>query len=61
MSKLADRYERRNPGTGISEAQKEERQERRDFKSEVAAHQRTTRNRGIIVPALPWLKEETNS
>jgi len=47
MSSLADRYERRYPGTGISEAHKEERQERHDFK----AGRRSTRLRGIVIPA----------
>lgn len=53
MSRLADRYEKRYPETGCGEAQKEERMERLDFKGEVQAGRRTTRNRGIIVPRLP--------
>lgn len=54
MSSLADRYERLYPATGCSEAQKEERMERLDFKAERQSLRRTGRNRGIIVPALPW-------
>ena len=47
----ADRYERLYPGTGIPEAQKEERMERLDLKAEVASHRRSNRLRGIVVPA----------
>lgn len=57
-SAKARRYERVAPQTGISEAQAEERMDRRDFKEERRTHRRTGRNRGIIVPALPWLKED---
>lgn len=57
MSCLAERYERLYPETGCSEAQKEERMERLDFKEEARALRRTSRNRGIIVPRLPWVKE----
>ena len=49
----AERYERLYPETGCTEAQKQERMERMDFKAEAATRRRTTRNRGIIVPALP--------
>lgn len=58
MSSLAERYERIYPDTGIPEAQKEERMERMDFKDEARSLRRTSRTRGIIVPALPWRKEE---
>jgi len=51
MSSLADRYERRYPGTGISEAHKEERQERHDLKAGVRSGRRSTRLRGIVIPA----------
>ena len=54
MGSKADRYERAYPGTGLPEAQKEERQERIDFKSERSSLRRTGRNRGIVVPRLPW-------
>ena len=54
MPSKSERYEKRFPGTGISDAQKEERMERIDFKQESAALRRTGRNRGIIVPRLPW-------
>jgi len=53
----ADRYERAYPDTGIPEAQKQERQERIDFKRERSERRRTVRQNGIIVPALPWHKE----
>lgn len=46
----ADRYEALYPGTGIPEAQKEERMERLDLKAEVASHRRSNRLRGIVVP-----------
>ena len=54
---LAAEYERRYPGTGCSDAQKTERMERLAFKEERQTLRRTGRNRGIIVPRLPWLKE----
>lgn len=53
-SAKAQAYERMYPGTGCSEGQKEERMDRETFKSERRAGLRTGRNRGIIVPALPW-------
>lgn len=46
----AQRYEQLYPETGCPEAQKEERMDRLDFKSEAQAGRRTTRNRGIVVP-----------
>lgn len=54
----AQRYERLYPETGCSEAQKEERMERIDFKAERTHMRRTGRNRGIVVPALPWQNQE---
>lgn len=56
-SPKAQRFEARYPGTGCPEAQKEERMDRLDFKEEVRAGRRTTRNRGIVVPALPWQRD----
>lgn len=47
-AKDARRYEQRFPGTGIPEAQKEERMQREDFKHERATHGRTVRNRGVV-------------
>lgn len=55
VSRLADAYERRYPGTGVSEAQAAERMDRITFKEDAAQHRRTGRTRGIIVPALPWM------
>ena len=54
---LAADYEKLYPGTGCPDAQKEERMERIGFKDEARSARRTHRNRGIIVPALPWRRE----
>lgn len=51
MADLADAYEKRYPGTGIPEAQKQERMERINFNDERRALRRTGRNRGIVVPS----------
>lgn len=61
MSAKSEQYERRFPGTGVGEAQAEERQERAEFKEESRTLRRTGRNRGIIVPELPWLRGEEQS
>ena len=53
-SELVRRYETAYPGTGIPDAQKQERAERILFKAERVSHRRTGRSRGIIVPDLPW-------
>jgi len=53
----ADRYERLYPDVGISDAQKEERMQRMDFKQERREHRRTGRTRGIVIPALPWKED----
>lgn len=58
MSNLADRYEKRFPGTGCSEAQKEERMERIDFRNEAGSLQRTSRTRGVVIPRIPWHEDE---
>lgn len=50
-------YESRYPGTGVSDAQKLERAERLAFKDERRSLRRTGRQRGIVVPDLPWLRE----
>lgn len=47
-------YEQRFPGTGISAAQAEERGERLALKEDRQTHRRTTRDRGITVPAEAW-------
>ena len=57
-SAKAQQYERRFPGTGCSENQKEERMERMTFKEEVARGMRTGRNRGIVIPSVPWHEED---
>lgn len=57
-SRLAQEYEKRYPGTGIPEAQKEERMQRLEFKEERQALRRTTRNRGVRFDVdNPWLNE----
>jgi hypothetical protein len=61
MSENAARYEKQYPGTGCEENQKEERQERMDFKAEARSLRRTSRNRGIVVPELPWLRGKEKS
>jgi hypothetical protein len=55
-SAKAGRYERRYPETGCSEAQKEERMDRLDFKDEAAAGRRTMRNRGIVIPDCAYFR-----
>ena len=57
-SRKAQQYEQRYPETGCSEAQKEERMDRLTFREEREAGISTTRNRGIVVPELPWLKNK---
>lgn len=55
-SPKASAYEHRFPGTGIGEAQKEERMERLTFKEERQALRRTSRNRGIVVPDCAYFR-----
>lgn len=55
---LAAEYEKRYPETGCSDAQKEERMQRLLFKEERQSLRRTGRNRGIVVPDLPYRKEQ---
>lgn len=54
----AEQYEALYPSTGASDAQKEERMERLTFKHERRALRRTSRNRGIVVPRIPYLEKE---
>lgn len=56
---LAAEYEKLYPATGCPDAQKEERMQRLDFKRERREHSRSGRNRGIVVPALPYKRKET--
>lgn len=58
MSSKADRYEQLYPKTGCSEAQKEERMERIDFKQERSALRRTSRTRGVVIPRVPWHNDD---
>jgi hypothetical protein len=53
-SPKARAYDAHAPETGVPEAQAEERHERRVFGEETRQHRRTGRNRGIVVPDLPW-------
>lgn len=55
---MGEMYERLYPDTGCTESQKIERMERIIFKDDRSSGRRTGRNRGIIVPALPWQREE---
>jgi hypothetical protein len=55
--KDAERYEARHPQTGVGEAQAAERQQRADLKQRVRAQGRRN-TASIIVPRLPWLKED---
>lgn len=48
-SAKARAYESRYPGTGIPEAQKEERMDRLSFREERQAGHRTMRNRGVVL------------
>ncbi len=57
-STLARAYDARVPGVEIPDAQKAERQERVEFRTERAQLRRTGRTRGIIVPRLPWLEDK---
>jgi hypothetical protein len=60
MTKLAEQYEKLYPETGCSESQKHERMERINFKEEMRSGRRTSRNRGFVVPELPWQRKEDN-
>ena len=57
-SELAREYERRYPGAVGDEAQRAERMERLAFKEDAQSHHRTGRTRGIVIPRLPWWREE---
>jgi hypothetical protein len=54
----AQRYERAYPGTGIPEAQKQERQERMDLKEAKKSHHATARTRLFTFPNIPWHDDE---
>ena len=58
MSKKADAYERKYPNTGISEAQKEARQHKIEWKEHKAGTGKTSGSRFVSVPDLPWLHKE---
>lgn len=60
-SPKAQRYERLYPETGATESQKEERMERMDFSNEAKTGRRTGRNRGIVIPELPWHREKESA
>lgn len=53
MASLAEQYETRYPGTGVSEAQKQERMERLAFREERQSLRRTGRTRGVVIPSVP--------
>jgi hypothetical protein len=54
VADLAAAYERRYPDTGVGAAQAQERQERLAFREERESLRRTSRNRGIVIPADAW-------
>lgn len=54
----AARYERRFPGTGVSDAQAAERMERLDLKEKVTNEGGRKASRFFSVPELPWKREE---
>ena len=58
--RLAAKYEATYPQTDIPEAQKAERQQRREFYAEYGQRDRPQRRTvgSIVVPALPWLEKE---
>lgn len=58
MDPRAAEYERRHPGTGVSEAQAIERFERIKHREDRASHHVTTA-RVFTMPAMPWHKERT--
>lgn len=58
MPSKAEQYERRFPETGISDAQKEERMDRLAFKEERRSARRAGRNRGVVIPRVPWHEEK---
>lgn len=53
----AARYERQFPGTGISESQAAERQERLDLKQKIAT-EGGRKGKYFSVPELPWKRTE---
>ena len=53
----AAEYERLYPGAAADESQRAERMERLAHREERQTHHRTNRNRGIVVPELPWRAE----
>lgn len=54
----AAQYERLYPGAASDEGQRAERMDRLAFKEERQSHRRTGRQRGVLIPALPWRDEE---
>ena len=54
----AQRYEQRYPGTGASEAQKEERQQRDDLKEAKRTDHTTSKTRYFTFPSIPWHDDE---
>jgi len=54
----AEQYEKLYPGASSDESQRAERMERLAFKEERQTLRRTARQRGVVVPALPWKERE---
>lgn len=53
----AKEYERLYPGAIADESQRAERGERLAFQEERQTLRRTTRQRGVVVPSLPWKED----
>lgn len=53
----ASEYERLYPGATPDESQRAERMERITHRQERDAHRRTGRQRGVVIPALPWKED----
>lgn len=56
-ARRAQAYEALYPGAVSDEGQRAERMERISFKDERDAHHRTGRQRGVVIPELPWLRK----
>lgn len=54
----AAKYERLYPGAAADEGQRAERWDRLAFKEERKTGRRTGRNRGVVIPDLPYRKQE---
>ena len=58
MNDAVRKYDATYGDPGIPEAQREERQQRLEHKAERRSNRRTGRTRGVLIPELPWKREE---